>query len=120
MPKSSQTFYCKQFLQSYQSQVAHDILELDLHQEEVQHSLTLFTTLYNREINSSVISHLQALHCRVIKITAKRRYLEALSDTLELPPGYYSPPLTTSQCQTLIVLVKIYLDTLTASVLKEN
>ena len=30
-----------------------------------------------------MISHLQALHCRVIKITAKRRYLEALSDTLE-------------------------------------
>jgi len=83
MPKSSQTFYCKQFLQSYQSQVAHNILELDLHQEEVQHSLTLFTTLYNREINSSVVSHLQALQRRVSKIIAKHRYLEALSDTLE-------------------------------------
>jgi hypothetical protein len=68
MPKSTQTFYCKQFLQGYQQQVAHDILELELHLEEVQRSITLFTTLYNREITTPAISHLQALQRRAERL----------------------------------------------------
>ena len=80
MFRSAQTFHCRRFLESYQKQLAHDILELDLHCEEVQRSLFIIT---HGDVTDSIVQHLQDLHRRVTRLTAKQRYLEGVADTLE-------------------------------------
>ena len=76
----TQEFQSKQFLIDYQQQIAKEIVDLQIQEEEVIRSISLLTDFqgYDR-----VQAHLRILDTRVQRIRAEINYKEDTADILE-------------------------------------
>ena len=82
---------CKQFLEDYSKQLAQEILEADLHIEEIRKSINFLTVFrpVHGGLAEEVIIHVENLKTRIEIISKKRRYQETLADHLESASRFF-------------------------------